>query len=86
MRENSAHAQDDRELTFAQAIREALAEEMRRDSTVCIMGEDVAEAGTPFKVLSGLLEEFGKDRVLDTPISEAGFTGLAVGERSALRI
>jgi acetoin:2,6-dichlorophenolindophenol oxidoreductase subunit beta len=69
----------ERELTFAQAIREALAEEMRRDSTVCIMGEDVAEAGTPFKVLSGLLEEFGKDRVLDTPISEAGFTGLAVG-------
>jgi pyruvate/2-oxoglutarate/acetoin dehydrogenase E1 component len=68
-----------RELTFAQAIREALAEEMRRDTTVCVMGEDVAEAGTPFKVLSGLLEEFGKDRVLDTPISEAGFTGLAVG-------
>jgi pyruvate/2-oxoglutarate/acetoin dehydrogenase E1 component len=69
----------DRELTFAQAIREALAEEMRRDATVCIMGEDVAEAGTPFKVLSGLVEEFGKERVLDTPISEAGFTGLAVG-------
>jgi acetoin:2,6-dichlorophenolindophenol oxidoreductase subunit beta len=69
----------DRELTFAQAIREALAEEMRRDSKVCILGEDVAEAGTPFKVLSGLVEEFGKDRVLDTPISEAGFTGLAVG-------
>ena len=69
----------ERELTFAQAIREALAEEMRRDATVCILGEDVAEAGTPFKVLSGLVEEFGKDRVLDTPISEAGFTGLAVG-------
>ena len=68
-----------RELTFAQAIREALAEEMRHDSAVCIMGEDVAEAGTPFKVLSGLVEEFGKERVLDTPISEAGFTGLAVG-------
>ncbi|MGB8010948.1 MAG: alpha-ketoacid dehydrogenase subunit beta [Terriglobales bacterium] len=68
-----------REITFAQAIREALAEEMRRDATVCIMGEDVAEAGTPFKVLSGLLEEFGRDRVVDTPISEAGFTGLAVG-------
>jgi acetoin:2,6-dichlorophenolindophenol oxidoreductase subunit beta len=68
-----------RELTFAQAIREALAEEMRRDATVCVLGEDVAEAGTPFKVLSGLVEEFGKDRVLDTPISEAGFTGLAVG-------
>jgi len=68
-----------REVTFAQAIREALAEEMRHDPTVCIMGEDVAEAGTPFKVLSGLVEEFGKERVLDTPISEAGFTGLAVG-------
>jgi len=68
-----------RELTFAQAIREALAEEMRRDQRVCIMGEDVAEAGTPFKVLSGLVQEFGKDRVLDTPISEAGFTGIGVG-------
>ena len=68
-----------RELTFAEAIREALAEEMRRDVRVCILGEDVAEAGTPFKVLSGLVEEFGKARVLDTPISEAGFTGLAVG-------
>jgi pyruvate/2-oxoglutarate/acetoin dehydrogenase E1 component len=68
-----------RELTFAEAIREALAEEMRRDPRVCILGEDVAEAGTPFKVLSGLVEEFGKSRVLDTPISEAGFTGLAVG-------
>ena len=68
-----------RELTFAQAVNEALAEEMRRDSRVCILGEDVAEAGTPFKVLSGLVEEFGKDRVIDTPISEAGFTGLGVG-------
>ena len=58
MPETVATAQ--REITFAQAIREALAEEMRRDSSVCIMGEDVAEAGTPFKVLSGLLEEFGK--------------------------
>ena len=79
MPEAHPHAQNERELTFAQAIREALAEEMRRDPTVFILGEDVAEAGTPFKVLSGLLEEFGKDRVLDTPISEAGFTGLAVG-------
>jgi acetoin:2,6-dichlorophenolindophenol oxidoreductase subunit beta len=69
----------DRILTFAQAVREALAEEMRRDSTVCIFGEDVAEAGTPFKVLSGLVEEFGTGRVIDTPISEAGFTGVAVG-------
>ncbi len=67
------------ELTFAQAVREALAEEMRRDERVCILGEDVAEAGTPFKVLSGLVEEFGTSRVIDTPISEAGFTGVAVG-------
>jgi pyruvate dehydrogenase E1 component beta subunit len=68
-----------REITYAQAVREALAEEMRRDARVCIMGEDVAEAGTPFKVLSGLVEEFGSNRVIDTPISEAGFTGMAVG-------
>jgi pyruvate dehydrogenase E1 component beta subunit len=68
-----------RELTFAEAVKEALAEEMRRDKRVCILGEDVAEAGTPFKVLSGLVEEFGKDRVIDTPISEAGFTGVGVG-------
>jgi len=69
----------EREISFAQAVREALAEEMRRDASVCILGEDVAEAGTPFKVLSGLVEEFGTERVLDTPISEAGFTGIAVG-------
>jgi acetoin:2,6-dichlorophenolindophenol oxidoreductase subunit beta len=68
-----------RELTFAQAVNEALAEEMRRDQSVCIMGEDVAEAGTPFKVLSGLVQEFGVARVIDTPISEAGFTGVGVG-------
>ncbi len=68
-----------RELTYGQAVNEALAEEMRRDPTVCIFGEDVAEAGTPFKVLSGLVAEFGKERVIDTPISEAGFTGVGVG-------
>ncbi len=68
-----------REITFAEAVREALAEEMRRDERVHIVGEDVAEAGTPFKVLSGLVEEFGTKRVVDTPISEAGFTGIAVG-------
>jgi pyruvate dehydrogenase E1 component beta subunit len=69
----------DRELTFADAIREALAEEMRRNPRVFIIGEDVAEAGTPFKVLSGLVEEFGKARVIDTPISEPGFSGIGVG-------
>ena len=68
-----------RELTLAEAIREGLAEEMRRDTRVFICGEDVAEAGTVFKVLTGLVDEFGKDRVVDTPISEAGFTGIAVG-------
>lgn len=68
-----------REITLGQAIREALAEEMHRDPRVFIMGEDVAEAGTPFKVLSGLVEEFGTARVIDTPISEAGITGLGVG-------
>jgi pyruvate dehydrogenase E1 component beta subunit len=68
-----------REITLAQAIREALAEELRRDPTVYIMGEDVAEAGTPFKVLAGLVEEFGPQRIIDSPISEAGITGLGVG-------
>ncbi|HEY3157612.1 MAG TPA: alpha-ketoacid dehydrogenase subunit beta [Vicinamibacterales bacterium] len=72
-----------RELSFADAIREALAEEMRRDPRVVLLGEDVAEAGTPFKVVKGLVEEFGKERVVDTPISEAGFTGLAVGAAMA---
>jgi pyruvate/2-oxoglutarate/acetoin dehydrogenase E1 component len=52
---------------------------MRRDPTVFIMGEDVGEAGTPFKVLRGLIDEFGPERVIDTPISEAGFTGVGVG-------
>jgi len=69
----------EREITLAQAINEALAEELRRDPRVFIIGEDVAEAGTPFKVLTGLVEEFGKERVIDSPISEAGITGMAVG-------
>jgi pyruvate dehydrogenase E1 component beta subunit len=68
-----------REITFGQAINEALAEEMRRDPTVFIIGEDVAEAGTPFKVLSGLAKEFGTQRVIDSPISEAGIAGIGVG-------
>src|SRR5207302_3122779 len=68
-----------REITIAQAINEALAEELRRDDSVFVIGEDVAEAGTPFKVLSGLVEEFGTERILDSPISEAGITGLGVG-------
>jgi acetoin:2,6-dichlorophenolindophenol oxidoreductase subunit beta len=69
----------ERRLTMAEAVREALAQEMRRDPRVFIIGEDVAEAGTPFKVLSGLAAEFGADRVMDTPISEPGFTGIGLG-------
>jgi len=68
-----------REITMSQAIHDALAEEMRRDPTVFIIGEDVAEAGTPFKVLMGLVDEFGKERVIDAPISEPGFASLGVG-------
>src|SRR6266536_803531 len=68
-----------RELTLGQAVNEALAEAMRRDPSVFIIGEDVAEAGTPFKVLRGLVDEFGPERVMDTPISEPGFTGIALG-------
>lgn len=68
-----------REITLAKAVNEAIAEEMRRDPTVFLIGEDVAEAGTPFKVLSGLVQEFGRERIIDTPISEPGFMGIAVG-------
>ncbi|HXM73521.1 MAG TPA: alpha-ketoacid dehydrogenase subunit beta [Candidatus Dormibacteraeota bacterium] len=69
----------ERRLSMAEAVREALAQEMRRDDRVFVMGEDVAEAGTPFKVLSGLVQEFGPERVMDTPISEPGFTGIGLG-------
>src|SRR5262245_27199832 len=72
-----------RELTFGEAIREALAEELRRDPRVFMIGEDIAEAGTTFKVLSGLVEEFGPERIIDSPISEAGITGLGVGAAMA---
>ncbi|HSL65095.1 MAG TPA: alpha-ketoacid dehydrogenase subunit beta [Gaiellaceae bacterium] len=68
-----------REISLAQAVNEALAEELRRDETVFVVGEDVAEAGTPFKVTSGLVQEFGPQRVLDSPISEAGIAGIGLG-------
>ncbi len=68
-----------REITYGQAVREALAEEMRRDPRVFVMGEDVGRYGGSFKVTKGLFEEFGEERVRDTPISEAGFVGAAVG-------
>jgi len=72
-----------RKIMFRDAIREALAEEMRRDPNVFLMGEEVAQYNGAYKASSGLLEEFGPKRVIDTPISEHGFTGLAVG--AALR-
>jgi pyruvate/2-oxoglutarate/acetoin dehydrogenase E1 component len=65
--------------TIRQAINEALSEEMERDERVFIMGEDVGVAGNIFKVTEGLLDRFGPDRVVDTPIAEAGIVGLAVG-------
>jgi len=66
-------------LTIRDALRDAMAEEMRRDDTVFLMGEEVAEYQGAYKVSQGLLEEFGARRVIDTPISEHGFTGLGVG-------
>src|SRR6266404_2962735 len=68
-----------RELTYGEAVREAIAEEMRRDPRVFLIGEDVAEAGHPFKTLVGLVDEFGTKRVIDTPISEPGYAGIGVG-------
>jgi acetoin:2,6-dichlorophenolindophenol oxidoreductase subunit beta len=68
-----------REISLAQAVNEALAEELRRDPTVFVVGEDVAEAGTAFKVMTGLVQEFGPQRVLDSPISEAGIAGIGLG-------
>jgi pyruvate dehydrogenase E1 component beta subunit len=75
----SPAASPQQEITFSQAVHDALTEEMRRDPKVFIIGEDVAEAGTPFKVLLGLVDEFGKERVIDAPISEAGFSIIGVG-------
>ncbi len=67
------------ETTVREAIRDAMAEEMRIDNTVFLMGEEVAQYQGAYKVSQGLLEEFGADRVIDTPITEHGFTGLAIG-------
>jgi Pyruvate/2-oxoglutarate dehydrogenase complex, dehydrogenase (E1) component, eukaryotic type, beta subunit len=69
--------------TYAQAIKDVLAEEMRRDQDVFVMGEDVAEQGGIFGCTRGLVNEFGKDRVRNTPISEAGFVGAGVGAACA---
>ncbi|NND31607.1 MAG: pyruvate dehydrogenase complex E1 component subunit beta [Saprospiraceae bacterium] len=68
-----------REITLRDALNEAMSEEMRRDDTVFLMGEEVAEYNGAYKVSKGMLEEFGERRVIDTPITELGFTGLGVG-------
>jgi 2-oxoisovalerate dehydrogenase E1 component beta subunit len=67
------------EVTYLEAIRQAMAEEMERDPDVFLMGEDIGAYGGAFKATDGLMERFGADRVIDTPISEAGFVGAAAG-------
>jgi pyruvate dehydrogenase E1 component beta subunit len=68
-----------RQIAFREALREAMSEEMRRDDKVFLMGEEVAEYNGAYKVSQGMLDEFGPKRVIDTPIAELGFTGIAVG-------
>src|SRR6186713_699210 len=68
-----------REIQFREALREAMNEEMRNDPRVFLMGEEVAEYNGAYKVSKGMLAEFGPKRIIDTPIAELGFTGIAVG-------
>jgi pyruvate dehydrogenase E1 component beta subunit len=68
-----------REIQFREALREALNEEMRKDEKIFLMGEEVAEYNGAYKVSQGMLDEFGPKRVIDTPISELGFTGIGIG-------
>ena len=68
-----------REIQFREAICEAMSEEMRRDKTIYLMGEEVAEYNGAYKASKGMLDEFGDSRVIDTPISELGFSGIGVG-------
>jgi pyruvate dehydrogenase E1 component beta subunit len=69
-------------IEFREALREALSEEMRRDDKIFLIGEEVAEYNGAYKVSKGMLAEFGAKRVIDTPIAELGFTGIAVGAAS----
>jgi pyruvate dehydrogenase E1 component beta subunit len=68
-----------REIQFREALREAMNEEMRKDDTIYVMGEEVAEYNGAYKVTQGMLDEFGDKRVIDTPISELGFAGIGIG-------
>jgi pyruvate dehydrogenase E1 component beta subunit len=72
-----------REITYRQALNEALAEEIERDPDVFLMGEEVAEYNGAYKVSQGLLDRFGSERIIDTPISENGFAGLGIGAAMA---
>ena len=75
----SSNSMSMRTIAFREALREAMSEEMRRDSAIFLMGEEVAEYNGAYKVSQGMLDEFGPERVVDTPISELGFAGLGVG-------
>lgn len=75
----NADIQPTREITFREAICEAMSEEMRRDESVFLIGEDVGKSGGIFKCSEGIWEEFGSDRVIDAPIAEEGYIGLSVG-------
>ena len=78
-----AYTGETREMTLREALRDAMAEEMRRDDSVFLMGEEVAQYQGAYKVSQGLLEEFGEQRVIDTPITEQGFAGVGVGAAMA---
>lgn len=77
--EEKFYANGTKTLTVREALREAMSEEMRRDEKIYLMGEEVAEYNGAYKVSQGMLDEFGSKRVIDTPITEHGFAGLAVG-------
>ncbi|RJX46887.1 alpha-ketoacid dehydrogenase subunit beta, partial [Halonotius pteroides] len=66
-------------LTLVQAVRDGLKSEMERDGDVLVLGEDVGENGGVFRATEGLLEAFGEDRVIDTPLAESGIVGTAIG-------
>ncbi|MCK9480777.1 MAG: pyruvate dehydrogenase complex E1 component subunit beta [Bacteroidia bacterium] len=72
-----------RQIQFREALREAMSEEMRRDESIFLIGEEVAEYNGAYKVSQGMLDEFGAKRVIDTPIAELGFTGISIGASMA---
>ncbi|NXD32616.1 ODPB dehydrogenase, partial [Spelaeornis formosus] len=79
----AASSEGQQSMTVREALNAAMEEEMIRDETVFIMGEEVARYNGAYKVTKGLLDKFGEDRVIDTPITESGFAGMAVGAAMA---